>query len=209
MKKSYKILIFIFGVLLLLLFTPLNLSQFMLTPAQRQSLCESLVELDSLGWGEAEFKNSAVISSMKIFGISGMGKHKTVYGYLYDGLYVEVQEKGYDVSGSLAEFMVDIEVDGDEVSIIKKYGDNVSTASTLEEMPLRYRCKWQIYVGLELDQQLLNKANRRVKKTLGVPADTVNTLSIDDENGTYEIYDIKQDGKINVVYSGKIDELYK
>lgn len=206
--KIIKVIIVVAAALLItFMLAPLNISQYQLNAAQRQSLCNALADTDPEDWGEGEFKNSAVVASVDIFGISGSGKKKTVYGYSNDGLYVEAKGKGYEISGGLHEFMADIEIDGDTVSIIKEYGDGVSTMSTLEEMPLRYRCKWEIYTGLGMDQWLLARTQEKVKDVLGVPADTVNTLSID-EDGTYMIYDWDdQKHEPDVKYQGKISEL--
>ncbi|MDO4976811.1 MAG: hypothetical protein Q4E53_06070 [Eubacteriales bacterium] len=206
MKKYYKKCLLIFLILLLLLFTPLNVSQFMLNSAQRDSLCEALSDTS---WEDHEFKNSTIVASIDIFGVSGLGKHKTVYGYFNDGFYIEAHEKGYDISGSLNEFMVDIEVDGDNISIIKEYGDGVTSAATIEKMPWRYRCKRYIYVSMGLDQQLYARTKKKVKRKLGVPADMINTLSINEENSTYEIYDMNDNDEIIIQYSGKTSELYK
>ena len=205
-NKIKKIIAVIAIIILLMLFTPLNISQYRLNAAQRQSLCDAIVDVDPDE--EGAFKNSAVVASVDIFGISGLGKKKTVYGYLYEGLYVEANGKGYDISGGLFEFMADIKIDGDTVSIIKEYGDGVSTMSTLKEMPLRYRCKWKLYVGMGMDQWLRVRTQKKVKDVLGVPADTINTLSIDGEEGTYMIYDWDNEkNEPDVKYQGKITEL--
>lgn len=208
-KNNMKIIIAVIAIIILLmLFTPLNISQYQLNAAQRQSLCDALVDTDPDDWGDGKFRNSAVLASVDIFGISGFGKNKTVYGYLDEGLYVEANGKGYDISGGLFEFMVDIETDGDKVSIIKEYGDGVSTMTTLKEMPLLYRCKWEVYVGMGMDQWLRARTQKRVKDILGVPADTINTLSIDEEEGTYMIYDWNNEkNEPDVKYQGKITEL--
>ena len=43
------------------------------------------------------------------------------------------------------QFMVDIEIQGDVVKVVKEYGDGVSSESTYEEMPPRYRFKASNY----------------------------------------------------------------
>lgn len=207
MRKIRVIIVVAAVVLIALMFTPLNISQYQLNAAQKQNLFNALAGTDSDDCEEGEFKNSAIVSSVDIFGISGFGKKKTVYGYIDYGLYVEAKGKGYEISGGLYEFMADVEIDGDTVSIIKEYGDGVSTMTTLKEMPLRYRCKWEIYTGLGMDQWLLARTQGKVKDVLGVPADTVNTLSID-EDGTYMIYDWDNEKhEPDVKYQGKISEL--
>lgn len=207
-KNSIRtILLIVATVILILMFTPLNISQYQLNSAQRQNLCNALIDISPDDLGDRKFKNSAVVASVDVFGISGFGKRKTVYGYLDEGFYVEANGKGYDISGGIFEFVVDIETDGDAVSIIKEYGDGVSTMSTLKEMPLRYRCKWEVYVGLGMDQLLRERTQKKVKTILGVPADTRNTLSIE-EDGTYIIYDWNNEkNEPDIKYRGKISEL--
>lgn len=192
----------------LLLFTPLNISQFRLNALQRQNLCEALA--DDFEWEDREFINSAVASSLDIFGISGFGNKMTVYAYLSEGLYIEAKGKGYEISGGLSEIMADIKVKGDNVEIVKKYGDGVSTMETLSEMPLRYRCKWGIYTSLNLEQVLHLRTNGIAEEKLGVPVDSQNTLSIDQERGIYMIYDwdIVKNEEI-VKYEGNSSELLK
>ena len=209
-KQNYikTIILIVAIVILLLMFTPLNISQYQLNATQRQNLCNALADISQDDWGDGEFKNSAVIASVDVFGISGFGKKKTVYGYLDEGLYVEANDRGYDIGGGLFEFMIDIEIDGDTVSIIKEYGDGVSTMTILKEMPLRYRCKWKVYVGMGMDQLLRARTQKKVKDVLGVPADTLNTLSIDEDEGTYMIYDWNNEKNEPVVkYQGKLAEL--
>ncbi len=209
-KKSIAIVIILIAFLLLL--TPLNISQYRLNAAQRQSLQDALIDKDAYsGWGEEiDFKNSAIASSLDIFGISGLGKTMTVYGYFNDGLYIEARNKGYEISGGLYEIMADIRVNGDKVEVIKTYGDGVSTMTTLKEMPIRYRCKWSIYTNLGLYQKLIQRTNNSAAERLGVPVDGANTLSLDEEDDSYMIYDWDNTKNEPIVkHKGDISELEK
>ena len=68
-------------------------------------------------------------TAVEIFGVDANGEYKTVYGYVSEGEYLKHKDKAYEVSGGNWPFMVDVEIQGDVVKVVKEYGDGVSSES--------------------------------------------------------------------------------
>ena len=133
--------------------------------------------------------------------------HKTIFGYVSEGQYVKHKNKAYDISGGNYEFMADVTVNGNNVEIVKTYGDGVSSESTYEEMPFRYRFKISNYDPYDSNGycKVAKEADKKAKKILGVPVETKYTLSIDGDK--YEIYDIDTEGNVDTIETGEVDDL--
>ena len=189
----------------LYIFSPIGTGQGDLNKAQRESLCKQFEKADLSHIDEIPGLMQTNASAIKIFGVDREGDTADVYGYVSSGTYIKIKDKAYEESGGLYEFKIKIAYDGDDVKIIKRYGDGVSTESTLAEYTLRYKLKYNIYYWCNFYRNLEEKANKKASKVLGVPVDDDNVLSIEGED--YEIFDFNENNEVVYLDKGKISDL--
>lgn len=203
-KIILAIIICVVAGAILYLFTPIGTGNHSLNERQIESLCTAIA-----GEPESEFDSldATCQAAVKIFGVKNNGDFKTIFGYVSEGQYVKHKDKAYDVSGGNYEFMADVTVNGDNVEIVKTYGDGVSSESTYEEMPFRYRFKISNYDAYDSNGycKVAKEADKKAEKILGVPVETKYTLSIDGDK--YEIYDIDTEGNMDIIETGNADDL--
>ena len=125
-----------------------------------------------------------------------------VYGYEYDSQFVNFKGKAYDLRGGLGPVVVDVKKDGDNIKIVKLYGDKATTDEEYEMMPEDYRKRAQNFEGKASDT-LSPDMNSRVEKALGVQVDEQYDLRIDGDK--YQIYEYTDD--VNVIDEGKLSDV--
>lgn len=187
------------------LFTPIGTGRISLSDRQVESLCSAFA-----GYSESEEGENIETTcqaAVKIFGVAANGELRTIYGYVSQGEYLKHKDKAYEVSGGNWAFMVDVEIQGDDVKIVREYGDGVSSETTYDEMPFRYRFQISNYDAFDASGycKLGKIADKKAKKELGVPVETKYTLSIDGDS--FEIYDMDAEGNVDVIEKGKVKDL--
>lgn len=195
MKDKIGIIAVVLIVLLVLLIvTPLGTGQKNLNDAQRESLCEAFTSSEELEY--EEILPSANIAAVKIFGVDRNGDNAYVYGYVSYGEYVKFKGSLYDMSGGNYPFKVKIKYSGDDVAIVKEYGDGVTDEATIKEYPLRYKIKYLLYKPYDNSGycKVKKQADKKAEEVLGAPIDTQYTLMID--GNKYEIYNYNGDMEI-------------
>lgn len=175
-KKSFILVIFcIVTGAVLYLFSPIGTGNHSLNERQVESLCSAFA-----GKPDSEYDGQDVTcqAAVKIFGTKTKGNLKTIYGYVSEGQYLKYRDKAYNISGGNFEFMADVSIHGEDVTIVKTYGDGVSSESTYEEMPFRYRFKLSHYEAFDSSGycKLAKEADKKAEKVLGVPVETKYTL---------------------------------
>lgn len=174
-KSAVFVIICIVTGTVLYLFSPVGTGNHSLNERQTESLCSAFA-----GEPESEYDGQDVTcqAAVKIFGVTDRGSLKTIYGYVSGGEYLKYRNKAYNISGGNYEFMVDVSIHGDDVKIIKTYGDGVSSESTYEEMPFRYRFQLSHYDAYDSSGycKIAKEADRKAENVLGVPIETKYTL---------------------------------
>lgn len=207
MKKKGKRIIYIIVLIVLIALIALYMvmtGSFTLNNAQKESLCQQISNSES-SYGD-EILPGTNQTAVEIFAVQSKGDKKTVYGYLDTGFYVNFKGNAYELSGGSFEFMYDIKADGDDVKILKTYGDGVSSQATYDAMPLPYRIisKFRAKAYDGGNGGLRKEVHHKVEKALGVPVGEY-TLSI--EGNEYEIFDFDKDGNLQVFDSGKLENV--
>lgn len=95
-----------------------------------------------------------------------------------------------------------IRYNGDNVEIVKSYGDGVSTESIMKELPLRYRIKAAVYEPNGY-YKLEKINNGQIEEQWDVLVETEYTMTIDGNH--YEVYDITNDGDVIYKYKGEFE----
>ena len=201
MKKYLFLALCVIIGLSIYIISPIGTHKDYLTSAQVDHLCDCFAEqVSSKQFSDIENTCQAAVD---IFGTKGKGEYTTVFGYVSAGEYLKHKDKAYDVSGFNEVFMVKIALDGNEVKIVKQYGDGVSTKSTLKEMPLKYRLMAKRYNAFDENGycKVAKEADKKAEEALGVPVETGCSLSISGKE--YEIFNIDTDGNIICFEKGK------
>lgn len=197
------LLIIIVACITAYLFTPIGTGRNQLNSEQVDSLRAELSGKNDFVEEYYEKLPNTYQEAIKIFGVESHNDVKTVYGFVWDGYYIKIKDKAYCESGGSYEFMVDVKVDGNDVKIIKTYGDGVSSENTYAEMPWRYSFKISNYDPYKLKKEVEEK----VEAVLGVPVDKKYMLGTDGEN--YEIYHMDAVGNFTMKEEGKFSDLYE
>ena len=201
-KKTILVLIIILIGALIYLFAHVGTERSSLNDKQIESLCVAFAEEPGTDeGGDSEVTNQAAV---EIFGVDANGEYKTVYGYVSEGEYLKHKDKAYEVSGGNWPFMVDVEIQGDVVKVVKEYGDGVSSESTYEEMPPRYRFKASNYDSGRC-YKLQKTADKKAEEALGVAVERKYTLSIEGEH--FKIYDMDTEGNVEIMEEGNVADL--
>ena len=201
-KKLIAALIIVSIGALIYLFAHVGTERSSLNDKQIKSLCVAFAEEPGTDeGGDPEVTNQTAV---EIFGVDANGEYKTVYGYVSEGEYLKHKDKAYEVSGGNWPFMVDVEIQGDVVKVVKEYGDGVSSESTYEEMPPRYRFKASNYDSGRC-YKLQKTADKKAEEALGVAVERKYTLSIEGEH--FKIYDIDTEGNVEIMEEGNVADL--
>ena len=168
-----------------------------------------------------EYMPDEGFAEAEIFGINRDGDEGTAYVNLFEGEYVVVDDKAYNVSGASGEAIIKFEYTDDQ----PKYKETIWSADggdhdkwMEENFPEEYLKKANEFLANndEGKSVLGLKADEAAAAELGVPVDDENILEIDDEKGTYQIIKTIETGdpadgtyqfETEVVKEGKLEDL--
>jgi hypothetical protein len=162
-----------------------------LNDAQLESLMKQVAENDvTKSYGD-HLRDEA-FANAEVFGIDRDGDRGTVYAYLYDGEYVVLKDKAYEMSGSAGEVIIKFTYGEDDVilsEIIWSADGDDHENWMKENFPAEALRKAKNYKAYDLNGRSIlgSKINETVEEALGVPVETENLLMIDTDNGTYEL----------------------
>lgn len=162
-----------------------------LNDAQLESLMKQVAENDvTKSYGD-HLRDEA-FANAEVFGIDRDGDKGTVYAYLYDGEYVVLKDKAYEMSGSAGEVIIKFTYGEDDVilsEIIWSADGDDHENWMKENFPAEALRKAKNYKAYDLNGRSIlgSKINETVEEALGVPVETENLLMIDTDNGTYEL----------------------
>ncbi|MDO4942037.1 MAG: hypothetical protein Q4E73_04240, partial [Lachnospiraceae bacterium] len=219
-RRRSRIPIIILSVLLLALLislgyllVPISVGGGRLTAAQKENLCKQFAKREGETWSE-QYLPTQKAAGVKIFGMEKNRDDYYIYGYMSSGTYVKFKGKAYEISGGSGPFKVKVRLDGDKVSILEEYGDEVTEDSTMEEFPVKYYLMATNYEAF--DEQgyckVMKIADRKVEQEWGVKVEHTYTMSLE-EDGKYEVYDLKNDGpddgemEVEYLYRGKLKKI--
>ena len=162
-----------------------------LSDAQLESLMKQVAESDvTKSYGD-HLRDEA-FANAEVFGIDRDGDQGTAYAYLYDGEYVVLKDKAYEMSGSAGEVIIKFTYGEDDVilSEIIWSADRDDHENWMKEnFPAEALRKAKNYKAYDSNGRSIlgSKINETVEEALGVPVETENLLMIDTDNGTYEL----------------------
>ena len=165
-----------------------------LSDAQLESLMKQVAENDvTKSYGD-HLRDEA-FANAEVFGIDKDGDKGTAYAYLYDGEYVVLKDKAYEMSGSAGEVMIKFIYGKDDVTlseVIWSADGEMHESWMKENFPAEYLKKAKSYKAHDTNGRsvLGSKLEETVEKVLGVPVESENLLMIDTDKGTYEIIKI-------------------
>ena len=131
-------------------------------------------------------------ANAEVFGIDRDGDQGTAYAYLYDGEYVVLKDKAYEMSDSAGEVMIKFIYGKDDVTLSEVIwsADGEEHEKWMKEnFPAEYLKKSKNYKAYDANGRsvLGSKLRKTVEEALGVPVESENLLMIDTDKGTYEI----------------------
>ena len=168
-----------------------------------------------------EYMPDEGFAEAEIFGIDREGDEGTAYVNLFEGEYVVVDDKAYNVSASSGEAIIKFEYTDDQ----PKYKETIWSADggdhddwMKENFPPEYLKKSQDFLAQNDEgKSVLGMRNdEAASKELGVPVDDENILEIDDEKKTYQILKTIETGDpadgtyqfdTEVIKEGKLEDL--
>ena len=159
--------------------------------AQLESLMKQVAESDvTKSYGD--YLRDEAFANAEVFGIDRDGDQGTAYAYLYDGEYVVLKDKAYEMSGSAGEVMIKFIYGKDDVTLSEVIwsADGEEHEKWMKEnFPAEYLKKAKSYKAHDTNGRsvLGSKLEETVEKVLGVPVESENLLMIDTDKGTYEI----------------------
>lgn len=163
-----------------------------LSDAQLESLMKQVAESDvTKSYGDY-LRDEAFFANAEVFGIDRDGDQGTAYAYLYDGEYVVLKDKAYEMSGSAGEVMIKFIYGKDDVTLSEVIwsADGEEHEKWMKEnFPAEYLKKSKNYKAYDANGRsvLSSKLRKTVEEALGVPVESENLLMIDTDKGTYEI----------------------
>ena len=164
-------------------------------------------EFDSLMWQIAdqeetlykEYVPDMWFADAEIFGVDKVGNQGTAYAMLCTDEYVVLKDKAYSMSGSQGEVIIKFEYTDEQPKLIQVdwSADGEDHNTWLEDnFPAEYLKEAQNYKAYDADGHsfLVDGNAKAAEKELGVPVETENSLQIDTDAGTYEIYKVIESG---------------
>lgn len=162
-----------------------------LSPAQMTSLMRQVAESDVADSYSAYLRDEA-FATAEIFGIDRDGDLGTAYAYLYEGEFVELKSKAYEMSASAGEVILRFRFQGDDVTLTEvqwSADGGLHEDWMRENFPAAYLRTARNYA--EHDENGKSILGEQLKKTveeaMGVPVETDDLLFVDTEAGTYRI----------------------
>ncbi len=162
-----------------------------LSDAEIESLMKQVADSDvTKSYGD-HLRDEA-FANAEVFGIDRDGDKGTAYAYLYDGEYVVLKDKAYEMSGSAGELMIKFIYWKDDVTLSEVIwsADGDEHENWMKEnFPTEYLKKAKNYKAYDTNGKsvLGSKLKETVEEMLGVPVESENLLMIDTDKGTYEI----------------------
>lgn len=192
-----------------------SLDNWELTQAQLDSLMQQIAD-DAYPEKEYEkYVPQGVFADAYLFGLDRDGDDGTAYVMLNDGSYVVIKGKAYNNSGGVGEAIIKFKYtdDGAELKETIWSEDGERHEEWIKENFSKSSLKsWKSF-GENEYISLQEKVNKKAEEALGVPVETEYTLSIDDEKGTYEVFEAIESGEgedytfdTKTIYSGKLKE---
>ena len=187
-----------------------------------QSQLDSLMQqVAKYSYPEKEYEQympEEAFAEAHLFGIERDGNDGTAYAMLASGLYVILHGSAYMYSGAVGEVIIQFTYSDNDPKV---YGVVWSDDGELHEkwiknhFPKSSLRAWKRFDDNDYST-LLERLNDKVVKSMGVPVETEYTLSINDEDGTYEIFEAIEGGEgdtysfdTKTIYSGKLSDLAK
>lgn len=162
-----------------------------LSDTELESLMKQVAESDvTKSYGK--YLKDEAFATAEIFGIDRAGDQGTAYAYLYDGEYVVLKDKAYEMSGSAGEVIIKFNYGEEDVTLSEVIwsADGDEHENWLKEnFPVEYLKKANTYTVYDANGKsvLGSKLEKMVEKAFGVPVESDNLLMIDMDKGTYEI----------------------
>lgn len=193
-----------------------------LTQEQINSLCKFYNEQTKKDCSYANNKNVFSEIAIEFLDVKKKTKNiKTVFGCKASMCFTVYKDRVYNIAGGIdAPFMIDIKTKGDTVDVLKEYGDHVTTQSLLAVLPTKYKMMYLLYDPIETrgGKYKVNEIlEKKVEKGLGILVEKDYCMHIDENKGTFEIFDLietpdteTEDGTCDVIIKdkGKLSELW-
>ena len=163
-----------------------------LSAEQTDSLMKQIAGSDVAGvYGE--YLTNEAFAAAEIFGIDRNGDDAAAYAYLYEGGYVVFKDKAYNMSGSSGTVIIKFTFDDNDgvtlSEVVWSADGELHDAWMKENFPAEYLKKAESYNAYDEngDNVLAARLVTTVEEKLGVPVAKDELLTVDTDNGTYEL----------------------
>lgn len=162
-----------------------------LSAEQTDSLMKQVAGSDVAGvYGE--YLTNEAFAAAEIFGIDRNGDDAAAYVYLYEGGYAVFKDKAYNISGSAGTAIIKFTFNNDDVTlseVVWSADGELQDDWMKENFPAKYLKKAESYNAYDEndDNVLAARLEKTVEEQLGVPVAHDELLTIDTDNGTYEL----------------------
>ena len=163
-----------------------------LSAEQTDSLMKQVADSDVAGvYGE--YLTNEAFAAAEIFGIDRNGDDAAAYAYLFEGGYVVFKDKAYNMSGSSGTVIIKFTFDDNDgvtlSEVVWSADGELHDDWMKENFPAKYLKKAESYNAYDEngDNVLAARLEKTVEEKLGVPVAKDELLTIDTDNGTYEL----------------------
>lgn len=162
-----------------------------LSAEQTDSLMKQIADSD-VADVYGEYLTNEAFAAAEIFGIDRNGDDAAAYAYLFEGGYVVFKDKAYNMSGSSGTVIIKFTYENDGVTlseVVWSADGDLQDAWMKENFPAEYLKKAESYNAYDEngDNVLAARLEKTVEEKLGVPVAHDELLTIDTDNGTYEL----------------------
>ena len=162
-----------------------------LSTAQRESLMRQVADSDVADSYSTYLRDEA-FATAEVFGVDRDGDLGTAYVYLYEGEFVELKGKAYEMSGSAGEVILRFRFEGDDVTLteVQWSADGGEHEPWLNRnFPAAYLQRAKSYAAHDENGKSIlgEQLKKTVEEAMGVPVETDDLLFVDTEAGTYRI----------------------
>lgn len=187
-----------------------------LSDTEYGSLMEQVAQKDFDVSYYSEYLSHKAFANAEIFGVDRDGDKGTAYVYLYEGDYVALKGKAYNMAGSAGEAILNYNYtdDGAELTeLVWSSGGELQGEWLKENFPAKYLDKANSYDPYDENGESVLEAGlkEKIESTLGVPLETESFLEIDVDKGTYKIWRVKDDRgttfDTETIETGKLEDL--
>ena len=140
-----------------------------------------------------EYLTNEAFAAAEIFGIDRNGDDAAAYAYLFEGGYVVFKDKAYNMSGSSGTVIIKFTFDDNDgvtlSEVVWSADGDLQDAWMKENFPAEYLKKAESYNAYDENGNnvLAARLEKTVEEKLGVPVAHDELLTIDTDNGTYEL----------------------